>query len=306
MKKAQSMISGSSLLMTGILAFGLQACGSSAANVGEQATITSASSPGSALQSALNETSEGLASSTSAKGSLASPDITTAEDAELLKGSGCVARVTNPSPLDPNNLPDVYSVSWTYTNCMRRFGRATLSGTRQISVTLDSNTQTRTVAGVTNLTRDYPMGAQWAEDSNSLIVDQGARTDANNTISRTATLDGNAIFTAANGNERFNHTFSHQLTLHDTFDPNSQELTQRVIDGTGVLHHNLLQATTDVTYNAVTYQPQTCGWPVAGSMEVKTTFKDGSVNDETYTYAEPCGSIKAASGAAVIVNSDEQ
>ena len=320
--KTINFLKPSSLVIAGGMLFGLAACGSSNGSGASsdvapepsnaataavtaspsyiQTTMTTAASPGSVFQSAVSETYDGLASSTSKLGSTDSPDVSAAVDEDLAKASKtCIAMTSNPSPLEPNNLPTQYMITWTYTNCERRFGQSTLSGTREISVTNDANDLTRTVDGSLALTRRYPDGSLLTEDNNSQIVDQGARNDANNTITRTASLDGNAVFQSANGNDRYNHSFSHQLTLVDTFDPNSLRLTERVVNGTGNMHHNLIDADSTVTYTNVTYEIQTCGWPVSGTVATATTLKNGTVNSEKITFSLPCGTATDPNGTKI-------
>jgi len=273
-------------LLLSLACAGLVACGANGAGGSVQTDITQPSSP---MQSSLSSANDSLTASTAEDGSTAAPDGQS-------KLASCVAVVTNPSPLDPNNLPQQFSISWTYTNCMRSLRGGTFNGTRMVEVTLDANDSNRTAVQTFNVQADFVNGADLAAQGNSTVVRTG--TIASGSVMRVVTGDGNRVFTAANGNERFNHTYTHTLTVQDTFANNA--LSQRVINGTGTLEHNLIDATSVTTFTNITYDPATCAWPVAGTLEVKTTYnKSGKVDDEIYTYNSTCGSVLVNSGTTV-------
>lgn len=195
------------------------------------------------MQSALSSANDSLPSSVADTGSTTSPDSSSES-----KVASSVAIVTNPSPLDPNNLPQQFSIRWTYTNCPRSTRGGTLNGTRCVNVNLDSN---RTAAETFALTRDYVNGADLKSDGNSTIVTVGWRNSGS--VSRTVYGDGSRVFTGAAGNERVNHTYTHTLDVNETYVPNTQDantytLSQRVINGSGQLNHNLIDAVSVTTF----------------------------------------------------------
>ena len=270
-----------SVWLSGALMFTGAACG--------QAANSDASSPTSAdnmlAQASVAQMSDALSAADSETGSSAE-STQGSSNALTLDSTNCVQIVTTPSPLDPNNLPLQFGITWTWTNC-GRLG-ATKTGERSLTVDRDPNAKTSVITHSRNITWVLPNAGNIVLDGNATINSSGVRSDG--TVNRTAADAGARHRVKANGSDVYDYNYTLSLTSADTYD-SSATLTSRVIGGTGTINHLKAKSVTTVTATGLKYVP-TCCYPVGGTLEHSTKEDaSGSVTDRKFVFSDTCGDV---------------
>jgi hypothetical protein len=209
---------------------------------------------------------------------------------------GCLTITTDPAEM-PDPPPPSFSVTWEFDECrMWRGGRQ--SGSHTVGVARNSDNSVRDFTSVRDINRHYALLGTVDIDTTSSLHAEGRRSDG--TVSRTLNVQEHRVRTGPGGRVWWDLDVSLDA-MHgvDTFDPTTNKLTERLINGSGSIHGRNRDYTVNATLTDILRRPAECCYPVGGTLELVAEGRNGNTAERSFTFTSTCGTATAQDGESL-------